>query len=387
MKVGIIGLGARIANMITHFRAAAPEMRVTGIADPSGARLDAITANGDTPRHVETVQELLEQSFDVLMIGSPNHLHLEHLSAALKTDTPHIFAEKPLVISEDETLELARLSARYDGMQRIMVGLVLRYAPLYRALRKAQAEGALGEIMSIEASEHIAPYHGSFFMRDWRRETDLSGGFMLEKCCHDLDLYQGVVGARAMSVASFGGRKKYLPDHRPDTAPDYLATMTPRWNGVEDAFGGNGDIIDYQVGLVRYANDVALSFHTNLNVPEEQRRFVVIGRDGMAEGDFVRNTFRVTTSSTGMRLVDETGFSDSDQDVHYGADTAMARDVMDYVRGQRSHLPLTVKDALEAGVTALAMDRARQSASVVDLTLFWQTFDTALAGNEAHATA
>ena len=29
--------------------------------------------------------------------------------------------------------------------------------------------GALGKITSIEASEHIAPYHGAFFMRDWRR--------------------------------------------------------------------------------------------------------------------------------------------------------------------------------------------------------------------------
>lgn len=387
MKVGIIGLGARMANMIAHFRAAAPEMRVTGIADPCSTRLDVITANGDTPRHVETVNELLEQSFDVLMIGSPNHLHLEHLQAALKTDTPHIFAEKPLVISEDETLALARLCARYDGMRRIMVGLVLRYAPLYRALRRAQADGALGEIMSIEANEHIAPYHGSFFMRDWRRNSVLSGGFMLEKCCHDLDLYQGVVGARAMSVASFGGRKKYLPDHRPDTAPDYLKQMAPRWNGVEDAFGGDGDIIDYQVGLVRYANDAALSFHTNLNVPDEYRRFAIIGRDGMAEGDFVRNTFQVTTSSTGERRVDEIDFSDCGPDDHYGADAAMARDVMDYARGQRSHLPLTVKDALEAGVTALAMDRARQSAQMVDLAPFWETFDTALVGDGTYAAA
>ena len=28
-------------------------------------------------------------------------------------------------------------------------------------------------------------------MRDWRRYGHYSGGFMLEKCCHDLDLYNG----------------------------------------------------------------------------------------------------------------------------------------------------------------------------------------------------
>ncbi len=52
-----------------------------------------------------------------------------------------------------------------------MIGLVLRYAPLYRDLVAARDEGALGQIASIEACEHIAPYHGAFFMRDWRRRS------------------------------------------------------------------------------------------------------------------------------------------------------------------------------------------------------------------------
>ncbi|MEJ6391989.1 Gfo/Idh/MocA family oxidoreductase [Gymnodinialimonas sp. 2305UL16-5] len=383
MRVGIIGLGARIASLMPHFQAAAPDLTVTGVADPSDDRMGALGALGHTPTRYDTAEQMLDQTFDMLMIGSPNHLHLDHLRQALQSDTPHIFAEKPLVITEDETLELARLAARHDGVRRVMVGLVLRYAPLYRALRQAQADGALGEIMSIEASEHIGPYHGSFFMRDWRRDSRLSGGFMLEKCCHDLDLYQGVVGARAMQIASFGGRKKYLPDHRPEAAPGYLAAMTPRWNGVADAFGGDGDIVDYQVGLVRYANGAALSFHTNLNVPDEFRRFAVIGRDGMAEGDFIRNTFRVTSSDSGAKLVDAEAFADGQMVGHYGADAAMASDVMDYVRGARDSLPLTMTDALEAGVTAMAMDRARAQGQIIDLAPFWSDFDAALSAEAA----
>ena len=70
---------------------------------------------------------------------------------------------------------------------------------------------SLGNIISIEASEHIMPWHGGFFMRNWRRKEKFSGGFMLEKCCHDIDFYNMIVGCRPKKVASFGGRRSFIP--------------------------------------------------------------------------------------------------------------------------------------------------------------------------------
>ena len=385
MRVGIIGLGARIATLAPEFARANPDLRIVAVADPSDARMPVLERLGPTPeRYDEAGGMLAAHRFDLLLIGSPNHLHLDHLTLALRSDTPHIFAEKPLVVTVEETLALARLVAAHDGVRRLMVGLVLRYSPLYRLLRSAQAEH-LGEIMSMEASEHIAPYHGSFFMRDWRRDRAVSGGFMLEKCCHDLDLYQGVAGCRAMRVASFGGRKKYLPEHRPARDPAYLTRMSPRWGGTNDAFSGAGDIVDYQTALVQYASGASLAFHTNLNVPDEFRRFAVIGRDGMAEGDFIRNTFRVTLSDTGARVADIANVieGEASNDGHYGADGAMARDVMAHLAGTLPDLPLSCIDALEAGLTAMAMDAAMAEGRVVDMGETWAAFDDALAGRAA----
>lgn len=377
MKVGVIGLGARIAALLPRLRQAEPDMSFTAVMDPFPDRLTGIDP---APAHYTDLDEMLsKQRFDMLMIGSPNAMHLDHLRAALESDTPHIFTEKPVVMTIDETVALARLLARHDGLSRVAVGMVLRYSPLYRALRKAQADGNIGDVMSIEASEHIAPYHGSFFMRDWRRDSQLSGGFMLEKCCHDLDLYQGVVGARAVQIASFGGRKKYIPERRPETVPDYLREMAPRWGGQADAFSGAGDLIDYQTAIVRYANDATMAFHTNMNVPDEFRRFAVIGTDGMAEGDFIRNSFRLTSSATSERLIDTDAIGpDGAMKGHYGADDAMSQDLMAHLRGELPDLPLTVIDALEAGVTAMAMDRSRETGAMVDLTPVWQRFDDAL---------
>lgn len=384
MRIGVIGLGHRLVHLVKEFAKAGPEVEVTAIADPSEARMQELVEAGIEPARYDDAREMMGQHrFDLLMIGSPNSMHLDHLKLALESDVPHIFVEKPVVVSVAETMELARLIAKHDGMKRLMIGLVLRYSPLYRALKSAQAEGQLGEIMSIEASEHIAPYHGSFFMRDWRRDESLSGGFMLEKCCHDLDLYQGVVGSRPLRIASFGGRKKYLPEHRPQGDPDYLSVMQPRWGGTNDAFSGEGDLIDYQTALVEYEGGANLAFHTNLNVPDEFRRFAVIGRDGMAEGDFIRNYFRVTDSDSGRMLVNETEVGTGSQHGHYGADEQMSRDILDHLSGKLPELPLDVTDALEAGVTALVMDVARREGRIVELSEIWAEFDDALGGAAA----
>lgn len=382
MKIGIIGLGARIASLAPKFVDSNPDAQFVAVADPDDARIPILEALGQSPLRYDDASDMLaKHDFDLLIVGSPNFLHLEHLHLALQSNAPHIFAEKPLVISIEETMELARLIAAHDGVNRMIVGLVLRYSPLYRALKSVQVDDLLGEVMSIEASEHIAPYHGSFFMRDWRRETKVSGGFMLEKCCHDLDLYQGVVGCRASKVASFGGRKKYLPEHRPTKDPVYLKDMTPRWQGVDDAFSGANDIIDYQTALVQYESGANLAFHTNLNAPDEIRRFVVIGRDGMAEGDFIRDYFKVTSSDTGEKIIDKAKLSESGTLAgHYGSDTAMVRDVVDYIGGSLKQLPLSCIDALEAGVTAMAMDEAMRNEKVVDLTDTWVAFDAVLSG-------
>ncbi|MCY1126095.1 Gfo/Idh/MocA family oxidoreductase [Frigidibacter sp. RF13] len=312
------------------------------------------------------------------MVGSPNHLHLDHLRTGLARGMK-IFTEKPVVSTIEETMALARLLAAHPADQ-VMVGLVLRYAPLYRDLRRAQADGHLGEVVSIEASEHIPPYHGAFFMRDWRRHEHWSGSFLLEKCCHDLDLYNGVMGCRPARVASFGGRRTFIPKNDPQGLGANDLEVYHRkpsgWMGSDRVFDGDGDIIDFQTAIVEYASGAAMTFHTNLNVPDDFRRFCVIGVDGMAEGDFVRNFFRLHRARTGERLADKQ-YKASDLSVHYGADEQMAEDIGAHM-ATGAALPVSVIDALEAGLLAMAIDEARRTRRVVDMAPIWAEFDAAL---------
>jgi len=374
MKVVTAGIGLRAGHVLSIMKEEMPEIDIVGFYDPQPSHLDMIGTA--TPRYDDVPSMLAATRPDLFFVGSPNEFHLEQIEMGLRAGV-RIFTEKPVVVSMAETMRMAELIAEY-GADQIMVGLVLRYSQHMNDLRAAMADGALGQVTSLEANEHIAPYHGAFFMRDWRRMTGHSGGFMLEKCCHDLDLYNMITGSRPVRVASFGGRKSFLPDHAPTTnsEAEIFHVKKSVWNAVDDPFTSDGDIIDFQTALLEYETGTSLAFHTNLNVPDEHRRFCVMGTHGMAEGDFVRGYLRVTRRD-GSRYADHdyTQGDPAKASAHYGADHMMVHDIAQFLRGKTQSLPVGIVDALSAGVAALALDQARETRQVVDLSHIWAEFD------------
>jgi len=374
MRIAVAGTGLRPAHVLSVMMRQDPTIQVVGYHDPHPTYLDRI--GSDIPGFASVAQMLDATGPDLFFVGSPNVFHLEQIREGLERGI-RIFTEKPVVSTLEETFELAELLARH-GTDRVMVGLVLRHSRHMNDLRLALRAGVLGRIVSLEANEHIAPYHGSFFMRDWRRMVAWSGGFMLEKCCHDLDLYNMVTASRPARVASFGGRKSYVPENAPTSnAENEIMHVKPSvWNSVDDAFHSDGDIIDYQTSILHYESGASLAFHTNLNTPDEHRRFCIMGTHGMAEGDFVRGYLKIT-------LRDGTVWADHDYTAaatgtgnHYGADDLMVGDILAFLKGEVDSLPVGVVDALEAGVTALALDQARIEGRIVDLTETWARFDS-----------
>lgn len=381
MKIAIIGLGLRLGYVTRVFSALAPDLEIIGYVDPSPVGLPYTQEYQiDTGKAFDDIETLLGvPDLDLVLIGSPNFLHLDHIRAALEAGH-RVFCEKPIVATEEQTLALAALIHRY-GANRILVGLVMRYTPLYADVRALVDNGTLGEISSIEASEHIPPYHGAFFMRDWRRYEKYSGGFLLEKCCHDLDIYQGLVGARVGRVASFGGRKLFTPKNAALEKTAIHHSKPAGWNGSDAVFNSDGDIVDYQTAIIEYQNGATMAFHTNLNVPDLFRRFCIVGATGTAEGDFIRNTLKVHASPSGEKIIDNHNYSRTELGHHYGGDERMVKDIIDHLLHQKP-LPVSVVDALEAGLTAIKIDEARRTGKVIDLTDSWQRFDAALAGEE-----
>ncbi len=375
MRIVTAGIGLRAGHVLSTLKQAMPEAEIVGFYDPQPTHLEMIGL--DTPRYDSIETMLAEAKPDLYCVFSPNVFHLEQIRLGLEAGV-QIFTEKPVVVSIEETLELARLLSIHGGASRAMVGLVLRYSQHMVDLRAALSSGQLGQVVSLEANEHIPPYHGAFFMRDWRRMAGLTGGFMLEKCCHDIDIYNMVTGSRPRRVASFGGRKSFLPANAPasNAEAEIFHVKKSVWNSVQDPFHSDGDIIDYQTAILEYETGASLAFHTNLNVPDDQRRFCVLGTHGMAEGDFVRGYLKVTARD-GRRLADHDYTQGAAaKGAHYGADEMMCHDMAEYLRGKTKALPVSILDAMEAGIAAIALDQARQTGQVVDLTEVWAKLDS-----------
>ncbi len=379
-RIGVIGLGQRIAHVLAAMKEVGWRLEVAAHVDPApvGAPILA-AAQIDAGEAVESVAELLRRGpFDLVMIGTPNHLHFEHINQALDAGWP-VFAEKPIVRTQEETFDLARRLAA-GGTPPLFIGLVMRSMSIVRETIARADSGELGQIVSIDATEHLPPEHGGYLARNWRRRQDFGGSYLLDKVCHDFDIFGRLVRSRPAKVASLGGRSIFTPERAEaprtysDGSPAY-AIRDAGWAGANDAFQSDMDVTDHQTAIIQYENGVRLSFHANSHVALPERRWYVAGTDGTLIADLVRNKLMVRKAMDRGKP-ERIEYGNRTEDSHNGADQAMARDLMAALEG-REPFPVTPFESMEAGLTVMAIDRAMAEGEMIDCAPMWERYDGA----------
>ncbi|MGZ6038301.1 MAG: Gfo/Idh/MocA family protein [Phenylobacterium sp.] len=380
-RIGVIGLGQRIAHVLAAMQEVGWSLAIDGQVDPSPVGAPILAASGLAQgRDFATPRALLAAGpYDLVMVGTPNHLHFEHINLALDAGSP-VFAEKPIVRTQAESLALAaRLAA--GGTPPLFIGLVMRSMPIVREVISRIDTGELGELISIDATEHLPPEHGGYLARNWRRKQAWGGSYFLDKVCHDFDIFGRLTHARPRKVASFGGRRIFTAE-RAGTAPRRWDTgepayaYDPGWQGADDAFQSDMDVTDHQTAMIEYENQVRLSFHANSHVSLPERRWYVAGAEGTLIADLVRNRLMVRRTLSHARP-ERIDYGERTADAHNGADQAMARDLLAGLE-EGSPFPVTPFDSLEAGLTVMAIDEAMASGEAVDCRPMWARYDAVL---------
>jgi predicted dehydrogenase len=379
-RIGVIGLGQRIAHVLSAMKEVGWTFRLDGYVDPAPIGLPILEDAGILPgRSYPDAQALIADGpYDLLMIGSPNHLHLEHLKLALVAGCP-VFSEKPIVRTMAESYELAALLAERETPP-LYIGLVMRSMPIVREVIARVDAGELGELISMDATEHLHPEHGAYLARNWRRKQAWGGSYLLDKVCHDFDIFGRIAGGRAAKVASFGGRRIFHegrvdpPMTYDDGEPAY-ALRDAGWGAANDAFHSDMDVTDHQVAIVHYDTGLALAFHANSHVSLQERRWYVAGTHGTLLADLVRNKLMIRPA-LGRGRPERIDFHTRTDDNHNGADQAMATDLLAAMES-RAAFPVTPWDSLEAGLTVMAIDEAQACSETVDCATMWQRFDDA----------
>lgn len=146
-RIGVIGAGwwasqYHIPSLLTYEGAT-----LVAIADNDRERLDLARRTFDVEHVFADPHELLTSGLvDGVVIATSHDAHFPLAQAALEAKL-HTFVEKPLTIEPAEAWTLVELAKR-NGLH-LAVGYTAQYDRAAQFLRKAIADGALGELVSI----------------------------------------------------------------------------------------------------------------------------------------------------------------------------------------------------------------------------------------------
>ncbi len=221
LRLAFIGCGAR-AQTYAQLAARRPDrFEIVAAANPRAERVEKlrrISANPDF-RGFANAEALLSAGklADVIIIATPDDYHYEPCRRALELGYD-VLLEKPIATRVEEVLDIERRALR--ARRRVMVCFVLRFAAFYRKVKEIIASGALGEIVSIQASEGVMPWHQAHsFVRGHWSVVGRSSPMILSKCCHDTDIIHWLFGRRCRRIASFGSLEFFHPGHAPAGVP------------------------------------------------------------------------------------------------------------------------------------------------------------------------
>ncbi|MDR2277433.1 MAG: Gfo/Idh/MocA family oxidoreductase, partial [Vagococcus sp.] len=149
MKVGIIGTAhMHVESYIRCLKDL--DVEITGVYDRDTKKSEDVSRRHQLMQ-LNTVEELLESGCDTVLICSENKYHHDYAVAAANKKC-HVIVEKPMALSIEEADSM--IKATTDNHVKLLVCHPVRFAPTMQELKQAVLAGELGEIYSINASNH-----------------------------------------------------------------------------------------------------------------------------------------------------------------------------------------------------------------------------------------
>ncbi|WP_421857463.1 Gfo/Idh/MocA family protein [Oricola sp.] len=235
LKIAVIGCGYWGAN---HVRTLGELGVLAAVADLDLARAAELAApfgaKACAPDDV-----FADPAIDAVVLALPAQLHAQFALRAL-ADEKHVFVEKPLALSSADAAHVADMAATAGRV--LMTGHILRFHNAFVALQEIVASGALGEIKYVQSHRlGFGKFHAQF-------------DALWDLAPHDISLILTLTGSEPERVT--GIRR--------------------------DVSVGSTDFAHVHMD---FANGMGAHVHVSRHSPYRERRFAVIGSDGMAVWD------------------------------------------------------------------------------------------------------
>ena len=382
-KLAVIGFGQRgytYADMI----AKTPTAELTALCDtdPKRSATFAKELNIESVPRYDSLDELMKKGdFDAAVITTPDFMHREGAVACCKAGKS-IMLEKPMAPTAKECREIIKACLENDCT--IQIGFVLRQHPVFRRVIEIARSGVLGQILNITSTEHIGVMHGASYMRRWHRKLSNSGGFVLAKCSHDLDIIATVANSHVRRVASFGSLDYFTSDklkHNycsecPDQQCRYrfkgeFVRMTPEEKANPSAkpfdlcvYNKDKELVDHEVVILDFANGIKASFTLNLFAQVPKRTINIAGTEGILYADTAEECIHIHYSN-GKEYERIECKADNDSG-HGGSDQSFLDDFIDCVVHHRPS-KVDYMAGLASTVIGNAVEQARLTNKVVEI--------------------
>lgn len=170
IRVGLIGLGEVAQLMHMPLLADDPRFEIAAVTDVSPSLCTGLARRYGVARiHPDAASLIEDSALDLIFILTPDHLHAELLTAAIKSGR-HVFVEKPVTLT---TTELAPILTLPRGAgQVVFVGYMRRYSRPYLELVRRRPD--LVSIRHVRVRDVIR--EAPFFVAQTRnilRPTDI----------------------------------------------------------------------------------------------------------------------------------------------------------------------------------------------------------------------
>lgn len=310
IKIGFIGLGVQAENLIRnfidgHFTYA----QISAICELNPERLDKIDLLIQHLLHTPVQKftdyhKLIENAeISVVFITVPDFLHYEVAMAALKAKK-HVFLEKPIATNIDHMMEIIR--AAHDAKIVFETGYVLRYTPFYSGVKELLVRNEIGRPLFAQALEQFYGGAGIYY-RSWWRIRKNTGGILLTKISHDLDLMNWFFG-KPLKVVCFSSVMEFKPGNWNSKAkncsectnhcPYYVAPQISRNHDdlcIYNTDLTGADVVDNAQVLVQYESGLNVSVGMNFfNSHGQNDRFLrIVGSKAEITGRLSEQSVRI----------------------------------------------------------------------------------------------
>ncbi len=400
-RIAVIGCGSRGRGYPWMLKKLGLKFSLIALADPDEKALHLVNNlyAKDKALLFKNGEELIKKcgkELDGVIIASPNDTHTRPAALAIRNGIK-LFLEKPVATRVEDFKTLWQTYSIYKTQN--VVAFVLRYTPFYQKINQIVKTGMLGEIFSIDAAEIMSDRLSMLFTRgSWRPEVVKSGGLLLEKCCHDVDILNWLVDSKANRVFSFGSRKffnsitsnhgefcsdcpqevdcrfsqfKIIESFKANTPAEHFDFNAAKSSDEKCAYCEH-PYPDRQVMNIEYENGVICNLTVVQAQPKNERTIAIFGSKGRLYGSLNENMITVYHHRGPNEEEREDIKVTSDGTGHGGGDSVLNRDFIDLLQAKVNHVRPGLKEGIESAILCIAADESRETGQAVDIASYFK---------------